>query len=212
MSDSHAHRNQPESSHTPPVDFSMRLRSHLKAAHIASFRELSQKAGVSRWQVTQLRRGQALSMRVEPLLRLSQALNLSLTVLIQQFSNLPLSDSFSPDSRSSSSDSSHTFQQATLQTLESMLIQLPTVLHAVQQNPDIPASRLVPLLRPLDKLLEEWGIVAIAPVGSEVPYDPQHHQLMDGMAQPGDRVRVRYTGYVQGDRLLYRAKVSPVQA
>jgi molecular chaperone GrpE (heat shock protein) len=56
--------------------------------------------------------------------------------------------------------------------------------------------------------LQEWGVEAIASVGSELPYDPQWHQLMEGIAQPGDLVKVRYTGYRIGEKLLYRAKVS----
>jgi len=103
------------------------------------------------------------------------------------------------------------FQQGTLQVLESLLIQLPTIRHSLESKPDIPATRLLPLLRPLDTLLEAWGVVAIAPVGAEVPYDPTQHQLMDGTAEPGELIRVRYTGYMQGDRLLYRAKVSPLR-
>jgi molecular chaperone GrpE (heat shock protein) len=102
------------------------------------------------------------------------------------------------------------FQQSSVQVLESLLLQLPTAAYAAQQNPQAPAVKLLPLLRPLDQLLQAWGIEPIATVGAEVPYDPQQHQLMAGVAQPGDRVKVRYTGYRQGDRLLYRAKVSPV--
>jgi molecular chaperone GrpE (heat shock protein) len=112
------------------------------------------------------------------------------------------------------------FQQESVQTLESLLLQLPTAAYAAQQNPQAPAVKLLPLLRPLDTLLERWGIERIAPVGAEVPYDPQQHQLMGDTAQLsgfqsdnvqlGDRVKVRYTGYRQGDRLLYRAKVSAI--
>lgn len=102
------------------------------------------------------------------------------------------------------------FQQSSVQVLESLLLQLPTALYAAQQNPQAPAVKLIPLLRPIDILLEQWGIAAIAPVGSEIHYDPQLHQLMEGTAETGDRVRVRYTGYRQGDKLLYRAKVSPI--
>ncbi|PSB28279.1 helix-turn-helix domain-containing protein [Stenomitos frigidus] len=102
------------------------------------------------------------------------------------------------------------FQQASIQTLESLLLQLPTAAYAAQQNPQAPAVKLLPLLRPLDRLLEDWGIEAIAPVGAEIPYDLQYHQLMTGTAQIGEPVKVRYTGYRQGDRLLYRAKVSPI--
>jgi molecular chaperone GrpE (heat shock protein) len=103
------------------------------------------------------------------------------------------------------------FQQATLQTLESCLIFLPTAAYQAQQNPELPATRLLPLMRPIDQLLKDWGVEAIAPVGTELPFEPHLHQLMEGTAQPGDRVKVRYTGYRQGEKLLYRAKVSPVK-
>jgi hypothetical protein len=33
---------------------------------------------------------------------------------------------------------------------------------------------------------------------------------MEGTSLPGEIVKVRYTGYLQGEKLLYRAKVSPV--
>lgn len=102
------------------------------------------------------------------------------------------------------------FQQASLQALESWLIQFPTAAHAAQNNPQVPATRLLPLMRPVEQLLKDWQVEAIAPVGAELPYDPQQHQLMEGSANPGDRVKVRYTGYKQGNRLLYRAKVSPI--
>jgi molecular chaperone GrpE (heat shock protein) len=102
------------------------------------------------------------------------------------------------------------FQQASVQTLESLLLQLPTAAYAAQQNPQATAIKLLPLLRPLDRLLEDWGIEPIAAVGAEIPYEPQYHQLMAGTAQAGDQVKVRYVGYRQGDRVLYRAKVSPL--
>ena len=65
-------------------------------------------------------------------------------------------------------------------------------------------------MRPIEQLLKDWGVESIAAVGSEVPFDPQLHQLMSRTANSGDLVRIRYTGYRQGDRLLYRAKVSPI--
>lgn len=207
-------------------DFSEQLRSLLEAANIPSFRALCRTAEVSKWQVEQVRRGQIATLRVENLQRMSAALGLSLTDFISQFSAAPRQSTVAPQLDAAALKDEYQrlqaqleqqreqllaeFQQATLQTLESMLVQLPTALYTAQQKPDIPASRLAPLVRPLDQLLSQWGIEAIAPVGAEIPYDPQQHQLMEGSAQPGDTVRVRYVGYVQGDRLLYRAKVSPV--
>ena len=228
------------------LDYTERLRSQLQQAGLPSFRALARAAGVSDWQVSQLRQGRAAHMRVTVLTQLSQALQCSLLELLTDFSKPPdfseLPDfserplphsSPHPDQPLQPSaeiaqlrqeyDRLQTqliaqrqtlwqeFQQTSLQTLESLLLQLPTATYAAQQNPDIPAIRLLPLLRPIHKLLIDWGITAIAPVGTELPYNPQQHQLMDGTAQPGDLVRVRYTGYAQGDRLLHRAKVSLVK-
>jgi len=103
------------------------------------------------------------------------------------------------------------FQQSSLQVLESWLLQWPTAAHKAQENHQLPAVRLLPLLRPMEQLLQQWGVEAIAPVGAELPYNPQLHQLLEGTAQPGEKVKVRYTGYRQGERLLYRAKVSPIE-
>ncbi|HIK04646.1 MAG TPA: nucleotide exchange factor GrpE [Trichormus sp. M33_DOE_039] len=103
------------------------------------------------------------------------------------------------------------FQQLSLQLLESLLLQWPTAAQKAQENPELAAVKIVPLVqKPLEKLLQAWGIEAIAPVGAEVPYNPQLHQLSKGTAQPGELVKIRYTGYLQGDKLLYRAEVSPV--
>lgn len=222
------------------LDYTERLRSQLQQAGFSSFRALARAAGVSDWQVSQLRQGRAAHMRLTVLTQLSQALQCSLLELltdfseVPDFSELPLPHSSPhPDPPLQPSaeiaqlrqeyDRLQTqliaqrqtlwqeFQQTSLQTLESLLLQLPTATYAAQQNPDIPAIRLLPLLRPIHQLLIDWGITAIAPVGTELPYNPQQHQLMDGTAQPGDLVRVRYTGYAQGDRLLHRAKVSPIK-
>jgi molecular chaperone GrpE (heat shock protein) len=80
----------------------------------------------------------------------------------------------------------------------------------IEQNPQLPAQRLIPIMKPLEKLLEKWEIKPLEKVGSQVNYNPQFHQLMEGIAQEGDRVKVRYVGYIQRDKLLYRAKVSPI--
>jgi len=223
-------------------DHTDHLRSRLQQCGIPSFRALSRVAGVSIWQVTQLRQGKTADMQLKVLSKLSQALHCSLADLLTSFSELTLPNlsefSSTPDTKPDrvaqpSCDITQLrqeydglqaqlieqrqalwceFQQASLQTLESLLLQLPTATYAAQQNPDIPAARLLPLLRPIDQLLSDWGIAAIAPVGTELPYNPQQHHLLDGTAQTGDLVRVRYTGYIQGDRLLYRAKVSPISS
>jgi len=32
----------------------------------------------------------------------------------------------------------------------------------------------------MEQLLQQWGLEAIAPVGAELSYDPQLHQLLEG--------------------------------
>jgi transcriptional regulator with XRE-family HTH domain len=182
-------------------DYAHKLRSLLPQANLPSFRALVRAANVTEWQVKQLRKGQAAKMRVDVLYRLSQALGISLAELIAQFSELPVAP-----------PSEQEFQQTSLQILESWLVQFPTAAQAAQQNPDLPAARLLPLIRPVEQLIKSWGVEAIAPVGSEQTYDPQVHQLMEGTAAAGDRVKIRYAGYRQGDRLLHRARVSPIAA
>lgn len=201
----------------------MTLEDLIQQAGMADEVELSQKAGVSLWQIARLRHGLVLQTRVEILLKLSQALQISLTELLLNLTPeaLPSESSTSPDLQqecqrlqqqlaTQRETLTQEFQRSCLQTLESWLIQWPTVAAKVQENPQVPAPRLLPLLKPLEQLLIQWGVTAIAPVGAEVPYDPQYHQLVSGIAELGDLVKIRYTGYMQGDTLLYRAQVSPV--
>jgi molecular chaperone GrpE (heat shock protein) len=202
--------------------YPQKLRSLLQQAEIPSLKALSRAAGVSEWQVKQLSRGQAAKMRVEPLSQLAQALQVSLAELVGMFSELAIAPSETTTSnlqqeyqrlqnqlQQQQTLLQQDFQNTSLQILESWLIQYPTAAYAAQQN-EMPASRLLPLMRPVEQLVKTWGLEAIAPVGAEVPYDPQIHQLMEGSVAAGDRVRVRYAGYRQGEKLLYRAKVSPL--
>ncbi|MBW4514448.1 MAG: helix-turn-helix transcriptional regulator [Timaviella obliquedivisa GSE-PSE-MK23-08B] len=201
--------------------YPQRLRSLLQQAHIPSLKALSHAANVSEWQVRQLRRGQVAKMRVESLHKLAQALQVSMVELVEKFSELaiatPTDSNFQQEYQrlqlqlqQQRESLQQEFQNTSLQILESWLIQYPTAAYAAQQK-DVSASRLLPLMRPIEQLIEAWGLAAIAPVGAEVDYDPQLHQLMEGHAEVGDRVKVRYTGYRQGEKLLYRAKVSPVK-
>lgn len=212
-------------------NFTHQLQNLMQQVGIASFKALARDSGVSERQVMRLRRGEVKQMRVETLLKLSQALQVSLTQLVTTFSEVELSgENVTPSAQSNQAYADlkqeyqrsqllleqqrqtlwQEFQQSSLQVLESWLLQWPTAAHKAQLNPQLAAVKLLPLLRPMEQLLHDWGVVAIAPVGDVLPYDPQLHQFLEGTAQPGEPVLVRYTGYYQGDKLLYRAKVSPM--
>lgn len=205
------------------------LQTMMQRVGISSFKGLSRKAGVSEWQVRQLRQGHIDQMRVESLRKLAQALEVSLADLLNTCNpeapttNAALSLTAELAALKVEYQRSQTqlaeqreqlwqeFQQTTLQAIESWLTFWPAAAHAAQQ-PDtkVTVATLLRLTQPFEQLLQQWGVEPTAAVNAELPYDPTQHQLMDGTAQPGDRVRVRYPGYRQGEKLLYRAKVSPV--
>lgn len=207
------------------ADYSAQLRQLMAAANLTSFRALAVQAGVSLWAINQIRAGRIEALRLVTVRQISQALGLAIADLLAQFS--PASGSqpsqaaqlaalqaeygrLQAQLAAQRAQLQAEFQAIALTTLEGWLLQWPTAAYAAQQNPTAPAVRLVPLAQPVEQLLQSWDVRAIAPVGSTVPYDPTLHQLMGGTAQPGDGVRVRYSGYWHGDRLLHRARVSPV--
>jgi transcriptional regulator with XRE-family HTH domain len=201
---------------------SQRLQALMQLANIPSFKQLICLAGVSEWQVRQLRSGNIAKMRVENLEKLAKALQISLSQLMREFSPEPCDRSIEIDWQKEcdrlqqqldrqSEDLKQDFQRESLQIIESWLLQWPTVVNAVQNNPQLPAMRLLPLIKPIESLIEQWGLEAIAMVGEEIAYDPQWHQLMEGSAEVGEKVKVRYIGYCDREqKLLYRAKVSKI--
>jgi len=208
-------------------NYTQLLQQLMQQVDIPSFKQLSRTAGVSERQLRRLRQGQVSQMRVETLLKLSKILKVQVSKLLEMFApELIAPEVDSPSETLITLQQEYQrlqqqleqqretlkqeFQLSSLQVLESWLIQWPTAAYLAQQNEQLPAVGLLPLMRPVESLVQQWGVEAIAPVGAEVPYNPQYQQLMSGIAQPGDKVRVRYTGYRQGDKLLHRAKVSPV--
>jgi molecular chaperone GrpE (heat shock protein)/DNA-binding Xre family transcriptional regulator len=222
----------------PNNDHTHILQGLMQNVGISSFKALSRASGISERQIMRLRQGKIEQMRVDILLKLSQVLQITLSELVRTFSGLSISVEQNIHSVAKNTEQEllqqiaevkseyersqlaleqqrdtlqQEFQQRSLQLLESLLLQWPTAAQKAQENPQLAAIKIVPLVqKPLEKLLQEWGIEAIALVGAELPYDTQWHQLMAGSAQPGDIVKVRYTGYRQGEKLLYRAKVSPI--
>jgi molecular chaperone GrpE (heat shock protein) len=231
------------------TDFTQRLQNLMQRVGFSSFKALSRTSGVSERQLLRLRRFGVEQMRVDVLLKLSQALQVTTEELVATFSEhdrvelKELSEKTAPSKNDLEQSAQELqvraellqqiaelkreyeraqlqlqqqrelileeFQHSSLQLLESLLLQFPTAVFKARENPQLSALNIVPLVqKPLERLLQQWGVEAIAAVGAELPYDPQLHQLMDGNAQPGEIVKVRYTGYRQGDKLLHRAKVS----
>ncbi|BAY39735.1 hypothetical protein NIES2111_41120 [Nostoc sp. NIES-2111] len=206
-------------------DLSQKLQNLIQQAGISSFKALSRQAGVSEYQVLRLRQGKIEQMRLDILLKLSKTLQIPLSQLLSTFLESDIEPSPLPNSQEIADLKreyersqlqlqqqrdilQHQFQQSSLQLLETLLLQWPTAAKRAQEDHQLAAVKIVPLVQnSLQKLLQAWGIEAIASVGSDIPYDPQLHQLKGGTAQPGEIVRVTHAGYLQGERLLYRATV-----
>ena len=196
------------------------LRQLMKLGGISSFQALSDRTGVSRRAIDRLRKGNAATLRYADLAKLAEALQIELNEFIPKF--IPESSSsaiadlqeeykcLQQKLENQKQELRSQFERETIQQLESLLLQLPSAAHAAQNNPNMLAKNILPLLRPIDALLQKWGINTIGSVGAEVSYDPQKHQLMEGSNEidDGDIAIVRYVGYMQGEKLLYRARVS----
>lgn len=201
------------------------LRQLMKQVGISSFQILSERTGISRRAIDTLRKGNAATLRYADLAKLAEVLQIEVTEVIAKF----ISDSNNPESPISEIaalreeyqrlqqklelqkfELRSQFERETIQQLESLILQLPSAGYAAQQNPNMLAKNILPLLRPIDALLQKWGITAIGAVGKEVNFDSQKHQLMEGSDEikEGDIAIVRYVGYMQGEKLLYRARVS----
>lgn len=208
----------------------------MKSADIASYRLLAERAGVSRWQIQQLRKGQIQKMRLVALTQIAAALGIKFFDLYSHFapdqtalgqSNLDQLDQPELDRPKSSQPESDQTEASTadadrsqlerehlqadaLQTLESWLVQWPTIAKRATDRPDLPAAKILPFVRPVEQLMSDWGIEPIAAVDSQVAFDPTRHQLIAGHAEPGDRVRVTHAGNTHHGKLLHRAKVKSV--
>jgi molecular chaperone GrpE (heat shock protein) len=209
------------------------LRQLMKLAGISSFQILSDRTGVSRRASDTLRKGNAATLRYADLAKIAEILQIELTELIATCIKLspnpesPNSQDPNPEITSLREEYQHLqnqlahqkqdlrsqFEREVIQQLESLILQLPSAAYAAQTNPNMLAKNILPLLRPIDVLLQKWGITAIGAVGAQVTYDPQKHEFIDGNDQgdqieEGDMAIVRYVGYMQNEKLLYRARVS----
>lgn len=178
---------------------------------IENYLELSRKSKVSELQFYRLENNLLDQIPLGVLKKIATSLNIPLSSLIEKLTNQIDRASFNDTLSIEKQTLIKEYQQETISILESLLLQLPTVVYAVKNNPDLPANRLLPLLEPIYQLLFSWGISSIDQVGDIVDYNPQEHELMDNDDHENiSKVEIRYVGYRQQDKLLYRAKVTPV--
>ena len=146
-------------------DYTHLLQNLMQRVGISSFKALVLSSGVSERQLMRLRRGEIQQMRVDVLLKLCRALQVTLTELVATFSEVELvGENVTPpqEPKLAFAHTSHAnatlrqeyqrlqvqleqqrqelwqeFQQSSLQVLESWLLQWPTAARVAQENPDL---------------------------------------------------------------------------
>ena len=198
-------------------DLTVQLQKLMQQVGINSWRELYRSTGTSAHTINKLRSGEIRTLQLQVLVKISSVLQITVNELIERFGDGSILES---EHRSIStikqeyqqlqsqfeqqrSTLTSEFQSQSLQTLESYLTYFPAAKHAAQNNPDFPASKLLPLLGSIDRLISQWGVTIIGEIGGTVNYDPRWHQLIEGSANPDELVIVRYLGYRQHDKLIF---------
>lgn len=205
---------------------SQTLRQLMTDCGIDTFKTLSLRSQVSLGAIKRLQQGHILTMQVQTVRKIAEVLQISVDDLVRSLTteSIPIPkpnasnselqqeyDRLAQKLKHQERNLRETFQHEALQTLEPWLIQWSAAAHAAQTNPQLMASKLLPLLSPIDRLLIEWGVSPIGAIGEEYDYDPALHHGMNGDFQVGDRIRIRFLGYryqnSTGNHVLHRAKV-----
>jgi transcriptional regulator with XRE-family HTH domain len=205
----------------------LKLKELMYRSSINSFRHLSRSTQTSAQTIDKIRSGNVDTLRWQTIVKISNILDISEIEFIETFGNRSLQvtpenndrnlvqiqqeyDRLQHQLQQQRETLQTEFQSQSLQTLESFLIYFPTAKQATLDNPNFPATKLLPLVGSIDRLIAGWDVKTISTIGAKIPYDPQYHQLIEGAANPGDLVTVRYIGYRHGDKLLFRAKVAKI--
>lgn len=204
------------------------LQERLQQLSIADWKTLRQKSGLTTRQVMQVRRGKIEQLPLHQLQMLAVALNWSiedLTYKLGILSSPEETSSVNPEVTPESLEIEQLHQQcqqlqqelqrlktqerhSTFSQLQTLLTNYPTLRRIVEVKPDLPAKNLLPMLTPLENLLNNWGYQSIGSAWQQVSYSPQLHQPDTVDIQPGELVYIRLVGYRDGERILCPAKVS----
>ncbi|MFN4280204.1 helix-turn-helix domain-containing protein [Thermosynechococcus sp.] len=171
------------------------LQARLALVGITCKSQLRRK-GFTRQQANAIWAGDVRRLRLETLEHLAHVLGVTPWEFWRWFYGEPVSEA--------------ALQHQALQILEPFLRFWPTAAYAARQTPTAPAQRILTLVNPVFQLLEQWGVKKIGEVGECVPFDPHQHQSDRAPLAAGTLVRITHVGYWWGDRLLFRALVTPV--
>jgi molecular chaperone GrpE (heat shock protein) len=99
-----------------------------------------------------------------------------------------------------------------LSQLASPISQLLTQTYLVEEEgKTVQAKDILTVTKRLIRTLEAQGLTIAAPVGQQVPFDPNYHQPLSGDQEisPSTLVTVRIPGLVHQQKVLKKALVEP---
>jgi molecular chaperone GrpE (heat shock protein) len=200
------------------------LRERMNQLNIVDWQDLGNKAGLSRFAVRLVRRGDVGQLTVEQMRRLATVLNLNVQEFDRTLGELPTSTAVTnageiaelkqqclrlrEQLQQQKTQLTDDFRRATFEQLQTLLTNYPVARKMAESNPNLRAKNLVALFTPLENLLSSWGFETIGAAWEQVSYNPQLHQPDVGDITEGELVYVRFVGYRDGERILVPAKVS----
>ncbi|MBP0014360.1 MAG: helix-turn-helix domain-containing protein [Roseofilum sp. SBFL] len=192
------------------------LQPLMEKVGLNSWTALSQSSGVSIKQLRRIRQGKIDDLKMSTLRQLATALHIGAPELLSALGQLPDPvtelrqeyDRLQLQLKQQHQELKEGFERESLDQLESWLRYWPIAVAKVEQQANIKPNNLVKLVKPVEHLVQSWGLEAIGAVGDRIPYDPQWHQLTQGRAEPGSLVTVVMPGYRYQQKLLFRAEVS----
>ncbi|MEM9511656.1 MAG: hypothetical protein AAF978_03070 [Cyanobacteria bacterium P01_E01_bin.48] len=99
------------------------------------------------------------------------------------------------------------WQRSALDCLEPLLRQYPTARYAAEHR-ELSARQVLPLLLPLERLLEAWNVEPLGCVGETAAFDPTQHELLsDADIATGEPIEIRYLGYRYCGAIWLKAQV-----
>ena len=190
------------------------LQPLMNQAGLPTWAALSRASGVSAKQLRRVRQGQLAQLRMATLFQIAAALQMKPSELLAELNgdrDLDPSPEHpvnrSVDWPTESSYDPEPLHRESLDRLESWLRYWPVAAATVAAGANVKPNALVKLVKPVEQLIESWGVEAIAAIGDRLPYNPQWHQLTAGTLEPGTPVTVISPGYRYRGKLLFRAEV-----
>jgi DNA-binding Xre family transcriptional regulator/molecular chaperone GrpE (heat shock protein) len=201
------------------------LRERMNQLDIADWQDLAAQAGLTRFGLRLLRRGDVRNLSLDQLKRLATVLNLNFQEFDRNFAALPTSTTETTDAneiaelrqqclrlrdelQQQKTQLTTDFRNATFEQLQTLLTNYPAARKMAEAKPDLPAKNLSALFTPLENLLKSWDFEMIGSAWEQVAYNPQLHQPDVEDITEGELVYIRFVGYRDGDRILTPAKVS----